>query len=150
MGATAVITVAVVEAATPALQVLTARLSAELSALTGDAGTQHFSAPEAATWVLARDSQGKAIGCGALVHVSPETAELKRMFSTRDIPGTGAAVLAALEQIARARGYRALRCSTRRMNTRAVAFYHRCHFQETAPYGAYVDKPASVCLIKAL
>ncbi|MEB6534054.1 GNAT family N-acetyltransferase [Pantoea stewartii] len=84
------ITVAVVEAATPALQVLTARLSAELSALTGDAGTQHFSAPEAATWVLARDSQGKAIGCGALVHVSPETAELKRMFSTRDLPGTGA------------------------------------------------------------
>lgn len=144
------ITVAVVDASDPALRALTAQLSAELSALTGDAGTQNFSAPEAATWVLAHDSQGKAVGCGALVPVSDETAELKRMFSTRQIPGTGVAVLAALEQIARQRGYRALRLSTRRINTRAVAFYRRCQFQETAPYGVYVDKPASVCLIKPL
>ncbi|MGG6193202.1 GNAT family N-acetyltransferase [Pantoea allii] len=103
-----------------------------------------------ALWILASDDADNPVGCGALLHVSPDTAELKRMFSTRQRAGTGAALLAAIEQLARQRGYKAIRLSTRVINTRAVAFYQRQGYQETDRYGVYVDRPASVCLSKTL
>lgn len=140
----------IVPGSAPALQTLTAHLSAELLAITGDNGTHHFTPSDGALWILATDEVGNAVGCGALVHVSAETAELKRMFSTRQHAGTGAALLSALEQLARARGYKAIRLSTRVVNTRAVAFYQRHGYQQTARYGVYKDKPVSVCLSKTL
>ena len=140
----------IVPACTPALQVLTARLSAELLSITGDDGTHHFTPSDDALWILATDDAENPVGCGALLHVSPDMAELKRMFSTRQRAGTGAALLAAIEQLARQRGYKAIRLSTRVINTRAVAFYQRQGYQETDRYGVYVDRPASVCLSKTL
>lgn len=90
----------IVPGSAPALQTLTARLSAELLAITGDNGTHHFNPSDGALWILATDEVGNAVGCGALVHVSTETAELKRMFSTRQHAGTGVALLSAIEQLA--------------------------------------------------
>lgn len=84
-------------------QRLIAQLSAVLAAITGDEGKGHFSsdtlsAPRA-LWALARNHHGVAIGCGAIRPLSASTAEVKRVFSTGEIPGTGAALMRFLKRM---------------------------------------------------
>ena len=60
-------------------QWLIEKLSAELAAITGDGGNSRASVAtfqgEGALWVIARDAQGTAVGCGALRRVSPSIAQ---------------------------------------------------------------------------
>lgn len=104
-------------------QWLIEKLSAELAAITGDGGNSRASLDtlqgEGALWVIARDAQGSAVGCGALRPLAPGIAELKRMFSDRSLPGIGRALLAFLETAAKTLGYRELWLETRHVNQRA-------------------------------
>jgi ribosomal protein S18 acetylase RimI-like enzyme len=59
-------------------------------------------------------------------------------------------VLAFLEKEAAALGYQALRLSTRRVNTRAVAFYTARGYRIIPNFGRYAAKPESVCFEKQL
>ncbi|MCJ2182051.1 GNAT family N-acetyltransferase [Novosphingobium sp. 1949] len=133
-----------------------ARLSAVLGALTGDGGTSSFDPADVAdgraVMLLARDGHGAVIGCGAYRPLTPDAvdkaAEIKRMYAEQ---GCGAALLAALEQRAAERdGYTRLCLSTRRVNTRAIAFYERHGYRETAPYGRYVGRAQSICMEKRI
>ncbi|MEJ5070350.1 GNAT family N-acetyltransferase [Leclercia adecarboxylata] len=135
-------------------QALIEQLSAELAAITGDSGKSHFNPQDVsgarAVWAVAKDENNHPVGCGALRPLSDTTAELKRMFSSRAYPGTGAAMLAWLEEAARTMGYRELWLETRKINTRAVQFYLKHGYTQIANYGPYVGREEAICLAKRL
>lgn len=135
-------------------QRLMTQLSVVLAAITGDEGKGHFSsdtlnAPRA-LWALARDHHGVAIGCGAIRPLSATTAEVKRVFSTGEIAGTGAALMRFLEQNALLLGYRDIWLATRQINSGAVAFYRRQGYEIIDNYGDYVGREETICLAKRL
>lgn len=135
-------------------QALIEQLSAELAAITGDSGKSHFNPQDVsgarALWAVAKDENRQPVGCGALRPLSDTTAELKRMFSTRAYPGTGAALLAWLEKAALGLGYRELWLATRKINTRAVQFYLKHGYTPIANYGPYIGREEAMCLAKRL
>jgi GNAT superfamily N-acetyltransferase len=130
------------------------RLSAALAAITGSSGKHSFNIDDVqadrALWVLARDAQGMAVGCGAIRPLSADTAELKRMFALREGEGIGSAILQYLENAARALDYREIKLETRRVNHQAVVFYQKQGYVQTDNYGVYIDRPEAVCFVKRL
>ena len=134
-------------------QVLLGELDAALAALCGDSGAASFAGADVrgpgAVFLVARDAAGVALGCGALRPLAPGVAELKRMYA-RPGSGAGPGLLAALEVQALAFGYRALWLSTRRVNSKALAFYGRHGYLPIDPYGKYVSRAESACLGKRL
>lgn len=132
---------------------LVAELDAALRALTGDSGASSFDPDDVrgarAVFVIARDVDGRAAGCGALRPLLPGVAELKRMYA-RPGSGAGASLLADLEARALALGYREIRLSTRRVNARAVDFYRRHGYVDAPAWGKYLGSTLSVCLGHAL
>jgi ribosomal protein S18 acetylase RimI-like enzyme len=135
-------------------RVLLDELSAALQAITGDSGRSGFVADDVrgprSRFVVARDADGHAIGCGALRPLQDGVAELKRMYAKTDGRGTGAAVLAHLEAAARELGYRAVWLETRAVNTRAVAFYERHGYRRIDNFGRYAGNAAALCFGKEL
>ena len=128
-----------------------ARSAAGLGATAGVAAAAD--AGIAAAAVLAGEAAfqaGLALGCGAFRPLEEGIAEIKRMYARPGQPGTGSAILAFLEAKAAALGYRALRLSTRRVNTRAVAFYEARGYRVIPSFGRYASKPESVCFEKSL
>jgi len=132
---------------------LIAELDAALADITGDSGASSFDPQDCrgagAVFVIAYDTQGAAVGCGALRPLEEEVGEIKRMYA-RPGSGAGAHILAALERHAAACGYRSLWLSTRRVNLRAVGFYERRGYVEVPPYGRYLGRAVSVCLGRRL
>jgi GNAT superfamily N-acetyltransferase len=132
---------------------LMAELDAALAAICGDSGAGSFDPADVrgpgSVFLVARDSDGEAVGCGALRPLVPGVAELKRMYA-RAGSGAGRHVLAALEEQAARFGYRELWLSTRRVNLKALAFYGRNGFETVENYGRYVGRKKSVCLGKRL
>lgn len=129
-------------------------LSAELAAITGDNGKSNFTAEamsdDKALWVLAKNSQGKAVGCGAIRPLTQDIAELKRMFSDRSVSGVGSALLTFLEDSAKEMGYIELRLETRHINHRAVSFYKKNGYIRIENYGPYIGRTEAVCFSKTL
>jgi len=134
-------------------RLLIGELEAALAALCGDSGAGSFDPAgvrgPGAVFLIARDGQGAALGCGALRPLAPAVAELKRMYA-RPGSGAGACLLAALEAQAAAFGYREVCLSTRRVNVRALAFYARNGYGTAENYGRYAGREESVCLCKRL
>jgi GNAT superfamily N-acetyltransferase len=128
-------------------------LSAALLALTGDDGRRR-ALPEdlrapGGLFLLARDAQGGAVGCGGLRVLDAAVGEIKRMYAAPG-SGAGAAILRRLEEEAHALGLRRLVLSTRRVNERALSFYRRHGYRHAAAYGDYIARPESVCLERSL
>lgn len=138
----------------PDALLLMAELSAVLAAITGDSGQSSFNADDVrgalACFAVARSVDGDALGCGALRPLCQGVAEVKRMYARPGHCGVGSAVLAFLEAQAAALGYQALRLSTRRVNTRAVAFYAARGYLPIPNFGRYAVKSESVCFEKQL
>lgn len=104
------------------------------------------------TLFVARDDDGGALGMAALVHRDAEFGELKRMF-VHDAArgrGVGAALLDAVEALARGLGIPTLRLETGEPQRAALALYAKAGYQLTARFGEYVDDPTSICMQKAL
>lgn len=106
--------------------------------------------PEVA-FLVARDAQGQAVGCAALV-VQPEHGEIKRMFVQPALRGRGVAkaLYARLEAEALRRGCTRLRLETGIRQPEALAFYERLGFQRRAPFGDYREDPLSVFMERPL
>jgi GNAT superfamily N-acetyltransferase len=132
---------------------LLGELGAALAALTGSDGTASFDAAdvrgERACFLLARDADGQAVGCGALRPLADGVAELKRMYA-RPGSGAGRLLLEALERQASAFGYTDIWLETRRVNGRAVGFYEKHGYRLIPNYGKYVGRAEAVCLGKTL
>jgi putative acetyltransferase len=133
---------------------LIAALSAELAAIYGGDGTASFKPEdvtvEGAAFVLAwRD--GIAVACGALRPTEDRTtAEVKRMFVTKEARGLGISrkILGKLEELAAAYGYERIILETGIHQTEAIGLYENSAYVQIDCYGDYVDSPHSLCYEK--
>jgi putative acetyltransferase len=102
-------------------------------------------------FAVARDDDGAALGCGALV-LSGEHGELKRMYVPPRHRGKGVAkaLMQFLEAQASQRGCSVLRLETGIHQPEALGLYAAAGYVRTPPFGAYVDDPLSVFMQKAL
>jgi len=138
-------------------QDLIGELNAELAAMYPVPGSNHFSltpqqvAPGSGVLLQAR-LDGRPVGCGAFRTLDDTTVEVKRMYVRADGRGAkvGAALLADLEQRARAAGARRMVLETGPKQTEALGLYTKVGFVPCPPWGEYVDAPASCCFEKAL
>lgn len=130
------------------------RLSETLQAITGSSGRASFDPHDvrgpSSCFVIARNSAGTPVGCGALRPLSDGIAELKRMYAVPGTKGVGSAILAYLESRARDFQYTQLWLETRAVNLRAVNFYLRHGYRPIPRFGPYVDRPEAVCFGKSL
>jgi GNAT superfamily N-acetyltransferase len=129
-------------------------LSAILAAITGDSGRASFDPADVragrACFAIARDADGRALGCGAFRPLDASVAEIKRMFARPGTSGAGSAVLRFLEHEAARLGFAALWLETRLVNTRALAFYERHGYARIANYGKYAGNAKAACFAKRL
>ncbi|WBB74954.1 GNAT family N-acetyltransferase [Micromonospora sp. WMMD1128] len=95
---------------------------------------------------------GRAVGCGGLQTLDPDTGELKRMYVRPAYRGRGIArqLLLALEELAFRQGHRTVCLETGVYLPAAIALYRSAGYQPVPVYGEYVDNPHSVCFAKHL
>jgi putative acetyltransferase len=100
-------------------------------------------------FAVARDEEGKALGCGAIV-VGPGFGELKRMFVRPENRGQGIAakLLEFLEGQAAAKGCTTFMLETGPSQPEALSFYARCGYERRGPFGGYGPDPFSVFMEK--
>lgn len=110
------------------------------------------SASDVPVFVVAYDAAGRPVACGGLRQLDDSSAEIKRMFVTPDARGTGAsvAVLRALEDRARSRGWGTLRLETGTAQPDAVRFYEREGYTLIPNFGAYAGASESLCYERRL
>jgi putative acetyltransferase len=103
-------------------------------------------------FLVALDSAGQPIGCGALRRLDDATAEVKRMYVVPASRGSGVAagLLARLEAAARERGWTTLRLETGPAQPEAIRFYERAGYHRIPLYGAYVGSNLSICYERSL
>ena len=125
----------------PDLQQLAVAQQAELRARYDGAAEPGVppSAADLSLVLLARDDAGAVLGCGALRQLTPDAAELKRMYVVPAARGRGVSkvLLAALEDAARDRGWTTLRLETGPRQPEAIALYSGAGYRPIDPFGAY-------------
>ncbi|GAA2886392.1 N-acetyltransferase [Actinoplanes cyaneus] len=127
---------------------------AELDARYGCDDHEPGGAPEASEidvfLVATRD--GEPVGCGALRQLDDHSVEIKRMYVSPASRGSGVAtaVLRALEDAARRRGWTTMRLETGTAQPEAIRFYEREGYREIPLYGKYVGAPMSKCYERVL
>jgi putative acetyltransferase len=110
------------------------------------------SADDVSVFLMAFGPDGKAIGCGALRELDAASAEVKRMYVVPESRGSGVApaLLAALEDAARARGWTTVKLETGEAQPDAIRFYEREGYHRIPRFGHYIDWDISVCYQKFL
>ena len=152
------ITIARVELTAEVSRALIDSLNAELSGVYPEPGANHFHldpeevADGRGTFLVVYRG-GTPVGCGALRLLDAETAELKRMYVSPIVRGSGLGrrLVAALEAEARALGVRRLVLETGVRQAAALALYRATGFHPISLFGEYCLSPeTSVCLGKDL
>ncbi len=107
-------------------------------------------APNAGFLVARLD--GTAVGCGALVPLDGDVAEIKRMFVDVRARGRGVArkLVRALETLASDRGFACIRLETGPRSPEAIGLYESCGYSKIPNYGEYVGDDLSICYEKRL
>lgn len=102
---------------------------------------EEFLAPTGA-FLAARDESGRAIGCGGVRLLDPETAEVKRLWVAPSARGAGAgrSLLCELEAAAVGLGARRAVLDTRVELAAAIRLYTRAGWRQVSPYN---DGPAT-------
>ncbi|MDP5185029.1 GNAT family N-acetyltransferase [Blastococcus sp. BMG 814] len=129
----------------PGVRRLTTDQQTEVRARYGgkDEPGTHPSASDVAVVLLARDDGGTAVGCGALRELGDGAAEVKRMYVVPAARGRGVskALLTALEDAARARGWTTLRLETGPLQPEAIGLYSGAGYRPIGAFGDYVGDP---------
>ena len=129
----------------PEVQRLAAEQQAEIRARYDGAGEPGAppSSADISVVLVARDDDGTAVGCGALRALGDGAAEVKRMFVAPAARGRGVAraVLAALEDAARDRGWTTLRLETGPRQPEALGLYLSAGYRPIPAFGGYVGAP---------
>ena len=104
-------------------------------------------AADVTVFLVARDDEGRALGCGAMRDLEPGVAELKRMYVRPEARGRGLgrAILEALEDEARRRDVTVLRLETGHAQHEAVGLYERAGYRRIPCWGAYAEGDVSIC-----
>lgn len=79
---------------------------------------------------------GEAVGCGGLRLLTPDTAEIKRLWVAAEARGSGVGgrLMAELEARATAAGCRSVCLDTNRALTEALALYRRSGYLDVEPF----------------
>jgi putative acetyltransferase len=95
---------------------------------------------------VARDD-GQPAGCGGVLLVSREYAEVKRMYVRPAFRGRriGRLMLDHLVDHARQHGLSVIRLETGIHQREAIALYEARGFRKIPPFGPYRDDPVSLC-----
>lgn len=109
-------------------------------------------AADVSVFLLARDSTGEAVGCGALRHLGGEVAEIKRMYVAPTHRGRGVSrlVLGALEAQALSRGWTVLRLETGPLQAEAIGLYTSAGYAPIPAFGPYIGSTTSLCFERRL
>jgi putative acetyltransferase len=101
---------------------------------------------------LVARSEGRAVGCGALLIGGEGEAEIKRMFVAPRLRGRqlGRRILVALESQALAESVRVVRLETGVRQPAALALYRSHRYIERGPFGSYAADPLSTFFEKRL
>jgi len=101
---------------------------------------------DGAVFVVARNADGVAVGCGAILCQPQGDAEIKRMWvdPQQRRGGVGRKLLAALLEQARLRQVSVVRLETGKRQPEAVGLYKSAGFEPRGPFGSYVEDPNSV------
>ena len=96
---------------------------------------------------MARDDDGRPLGCGALRSLGEPVVEIKRMYVRPEARGrgVGVAILEELERHACERGFKVVRLETGPLQPEAIGLYARGGYREIPCFGAYSGAPASRC-----
>lgn len=102
--------------------------------------------------IVAYDSNGVAVGCGATKEYSARIVEFKRMFVSVDKRGNGIAggILKELQLWAKELGYRKCILETGDKMIGAIGLYKKNGFIIIPNYGQYVDITNSICFEKEI
>jgi putative acetyltransferase len=100
-------------------------------------------------FAVARDANGMAMGCGAIV-VEAGVGEIKRMYTEPRVRGKGVGrrLLAFLEAEARARGCSSFVLETGYLQAAALLLYAQAGYEPCGPFGSYTEDPNSVFMRK--
>jgi GNAT superfamily N-acetyltransferase len=101
-------------------------------------------------FLLVRDDDGRAIGCGGVCRFDEGRAELKRMYVSPDTRGRGLGrrLLVDLEAHAQRLGYRGIVLETGTRNHEALALYASFGYEPIPCYGVYAQQATSRCFEK--
>ena len=110
---------------------------------------QEFEPPDGVFLVLLE--HGVIVAGGAIRRLSVDTCEVKRMWTAPEHrrKGHASAVLAALEEAARNRGYSRLRLETGPAQPEARTLYERRGYRHIPTYGKYEQATAFELLLHA-
>ncbi|WP_294179904.1 GNAT family N-acetyltransferase [uncultured Schumannella sp.] len=138
----------------PAGDALRESQQAEVRALYGGNDTEPGPKPtgdDIALFLVAFEGD-QPVGCGALRAIDAEHGEIKRMFVVPERRGAGIAeaIVTALEQAARERGWNRVVLETGHEQRAALKFYARAGYREIPLFGYYVDSAFSLCFEKSL
>ena len=133
-----------VVSATPEVELLVGELDALLWALYPPESSHGLPvasifADPAVHFVIAREADGEAAGCGAVKVKGDESGELKRVFvrAAHRRKGIAQQLLAHLEEWARGQGLKELLLETGDAQTAAIELYKRTGYGECAPFEPY-------------
>lgn len=102
--------------------------------------------------MVARDDQGTPVACGALRALDEDAVELKRMYVVPRArrQGLARALLAGLEEEARARGFTVARLETGVHQLEAINLYVSAGYREIPLFGVYAGATSSRCFERGL
>ena len=102
--------------------------------------------------VVAYDTDGTAIGCGAMKEYEDGVMEIKRMFVPTAKRGNGIAgqILSELLLWAKELGYKKCILETGDKMTEAIGLYKKHDFRIIPNYGQYADIESSICFEKEI
>ena len=108
-------------------------------------------AAEQILFVVARDANGIAVACGAVV-LNAEYGEIKRMYVRPANRGEGLArrMLNMLESAAKKSNCNLLKLETGPYQPEALALYAIFSYERCGPFGHYTNDPLSVFMQKTL
>ncbi|HXV56416.1 MAG TPA: GNAT family N-acetyltransferase [Gaiellaceae bacterium] len=140
-----------------AAQALAGALEAELLATyAGDPGSGGLPAaslfePPGGVFLVGRVG-GEPVACGGIARYDDATAEIRRMYVVPAARGRGCAraLLAALEDEARALGYTFVRLETGNLQAAAIGLYASAGYRPIPRYGPFANDPKSLCFEKRL
>lgn len=102
--------------------------------------------------VVTYDTDGKAVGCGAMKEYEDDIMEIKRMFVPIDKRGNGIAgrILSELQFWAKELGYKKCILETGDKMIEAIGLYKKHNFLIIPNYGQYADVESSICFEKEI
>lgn len=107
-------------------------------------------APPAGELLLAKRGD-HVLGCIALKPLGASVAEIKRLYVREQARGLGVgkALIAAITDVARERGYKEIKLDTLPQMRNAILLYQAAGFSPIPPYGSHAY-PGLVCFGKSL